>query len=232
MAFFSSLGGIIKGIGNALTGTVSVVGGIWADVFGRIIGGFGFIFDIIGLRLTKKLRMRFIILSNGAAPVIPEANVLETFKLTKRVFMEQAKIELIKSETLTVFNSPEGALNISSPVEGFLEQWTTAGNYLNGLAGFGFFTRRLSVIVVDTIEGGHDGRSYGPGTNFVVIEKSRFSDPKKTTLLVGHEMGHACGLFIHRDQKVNIMHEDGDRGEKMTWWQSNVVRNSKFVWYL
>ncbi len=231
MSFLSAVGGIIKGVGNAIAGTFSVVGGFLADVLGRLIGVFGFIFDLFGLRRTKKLRMRFIILSRGGAPMIPEANIEETFKLTKRVFREQAKIKIIRSKTLTAFGSPEEALKISGPVTGFLELWTTAGAYLNGLAGIGFFTRRLSVIVVDTIEGGHDGRSYGSATNFVVIEKKMFDDPKDTTLLVAHEMGHACGLLFHRNQKINIMHKDGDRGEIMTWWQSNVVRSSKFVWY-
>jgi len=230
MSFLSAVGGIIKSIGNAISGTVSVVGGFLADFLGRLIGVFGFIFDLVGLRLTKNLQMKFIILSRGGVPMIPEANIEETFKLTKRVFREQAKIKIISSETLTVFGSPEEALKISGPAKGFLELWTTAGAYLNGLAGIGFFTRTLSVIVVDTIEE-HGGRSYSSATNFVVIEKKKFEDPKDTTLLVAHEMGHACGLLFHRDQKINIMYEDKERGELMTWWQSNVVRSSKFVWY-
>lgn len=231
MAFFDRIGGAIRGVGNFLAGSASVIGGLLGEIFGRIIGIPGFIIDLFGFRATKHLRIKFVILADENGQLIPKENVDETFKLTKRIFREQANIEVHNAGTLLAGSAPTGALDISGAVGSFFDQWLQAGNYLSALAGFGTFTRRISVIVVRSIEGGDAGRSFGPLVNFVVIQKSIFSDPKVQSTLVAHEIGHACGLYIHRDQRINLMHHPSDRGEKLTWWQSNVVRGSRFVWY-
>lgn len=229
MSIFSKVTGVVKSIGNTIAGTISVVGGFLGDIFGRIIGIPGFILDLLGIRLKKKLRLKFVILMDGATQLIPEDNLGETFKLTKRILNEQSDIELIQTGILIAGGAPEGALNVTTPTASFFELWGEVGTYFNALAGFGFFTRRLSVIIVKTMEG-DPGRAFGPAANFVLIEKNIFDDPKNATTLVAHEIGHACGL-LHRKPKENLMHHDGDRKEKLSRWQSSVMRGSKFVWY-
>lgn len=230
MSISSVISGVIKKIGRVFVGTVSVVGGIFGDLFGRFLGIPGFILDILGIRPKKKLRLRFIILlDENATELTPQANLGETFKLTKRILNEQADIELIQTGILIAGGAPEGALNVTSPTESFFELWGEVGEYFNALAGIGFFTRRLSVIIINTMEE-HNGRSFGPAANFVLVEKKYFDNPKNQATIVAHEIGHACGL-LHRLPKENLMHRDDDRKEKLSHWQSSVVRGSKFVWY-
>lgn len=232
MAIFDFISDSIKGFGNFLIGSGSVIGGFLGEIFGRIVGIPGFILDLFGLRATKHLRIKFVILADeNGQQLIPKENVLETLKLTKRIFMEQAEIEVHDAGTLLVGGgAPTGALDVRGPWGSFFDQWLQAGTYLSSLAGFGTFTRRLSVIVVRSVEG-DAGRSFGPTVNFVVIQQSTFSNPKNQSTLIAHEIGHACGLYVHRKQRINLMHKPGTRGEKLTWWQSNVVRGSRFVWY-
>jgi hypothetical protein len=231
MSILSVVTDVVKGIGNAIVGTVSVVGGLFADIFSRLIGIPGFILDLIGFRIKKKLRLKFIILMDGATQLIPQDNLEETFKLTKRILKEQANIELIQTGILIAGGAPDGALNVTSPAASFFELWGEVGTYFNGLAGSGITTRRLSVIIVKTMDD-DNGRSFGPLANFVLVEKQYFDDPKNQATIVAHEIGHACGLFFHRKQKENLMHKPDDRGEILSRSQSSVIRGSRFVWYL
>ncbi len=239
MALFDIISKGIKGVGNFLIGSFSILGGQLGELFGRLVGIPGFILDILGLRLTKHLRIRFIILSEeNGQQLVPKENVLETFKRTQKIFKEQAKIEVHNAGTLLVGSAPSGALDIPDFSGNIVQKWAaegdflvgSAGVYLSSLAGIGMFTRRISVIVVRSIEGNNAGWSFKTFANFVVIQQSVFSNPKVQTTLVAHEIGHSCSLY-HRDQKSNLMYKPGDRGENLTWWQSNVVRGSRFVWY-
>jgi len=235
MSIFSVVTDVVKGIGNAIVGTVSVVAGLLGDIFSRFVGIPGFILDLIGFRIKKKLRLKLIILTDGVTQLIPQENLNETFKLTKRILKEQANIELIQTGTLIAGGAPDGALNVTSPAASFFELWGEVGAYFNALAGVGVFTRRLSVIIVRTME--HDnGRSFGPTANFVLVEKQYFDNPKNQATIVAHEIGHACGLGIpldlpHRKQKENLMYKPDERGEILSSWQSSVIRGSRFVWY-
>ena len=240
MAAFDFIRKGIKGLGNFFISSSSFLGGLFGELFARFVGIPGFILDILGLRLTKHLRIRFIILSDeNGGQLVPKENVLETFKRTQKIFKEQAKIKVHNAGTLMVPSAPSGALDIPDFSGNKVQQWaaegafmsSSAGVYLSSLAGIGPFTRRISVIVVRSIEGDDiAGWSFGASANFVAIQQSTFSDPKEQSTLAAHEIGHSCWIS-HRDQKINLMHKHGDRGEKLTWWQSNVVRGSRFVWY-
>ena len=231
MPFFGAIAGVIKGIGSALLGVVSVGGGFLEEFFGRFFGLPGLFLDLIGIRPKKKLRLRFLILANQFGPLVPPANLQETFKLTKRIYDEQADIKVIQSDTSIAYGAPEGALEVTTPIMNNIGHFGEVGAYFHGLSGLGFFTRRLSVIIVNTIDG-NQGRAYWAAGNFVIIEKRFFDDPKDTTTLVAHEIGHACGLILHRDKKENLMYRNHKRGEKLDRWQSSIVRGSKFVWYI
>ena len=153
MSIFNEITDVVKGVANFLVGTVSVIGGFLGDLIGRLLGIPGFILDLFDIRPTKKLRLRFIILlGKDGAELIPQANLGETFKLTKRILDEQADIELLQTGTLVAGGAPDGALDVTSPAKSFFELWGEVGTYFNALAGVGFFTRRLSVIIVNTVE--------------------------------------------------------------------------------
>ncbi len=231
MALFDRFSTAIKRVGNVLTGTISVISGLLGDIFGRFIGLGGFNLDLIGLRFKKQLRLRFIILlDENATELIPQENLGETLKITKRILDEQADIEIIQTGVLIAGGAPIGALDVTSPTGSFFELWSEVGAYFNSLAGIGLFTRRLSVIIVRTMEV-HNGRSFGPMVNFVLVEKQYFEDPKNQATIVAHEIGHACGL-LHRKPKENLMHQPDDRREKLSRLQSSVMRGSRFVWYI
>ncbi len=251
MAFYSGLSGIVKGIGNFLTGTVSVVGTLFGDILGRLFGIVGFFLDLIGIRFKKKLRLKyFILLDERGTPLVPQESVVENFNITKRIFDEQADIEIIQAGILEVGGAPAGALDVAGPVEGFFENWSAVGTYFNMLAGIGPFTRELSVIIVRTLGWDHTGRAQSfifPAANFVMVTKARIhsANPDTGEILVppatattAHEIGHACGL-IHRKPKENLMHDipggnspvPWERGEKLSFGQSLWARGSKFVWY-
>ena len=231
MGFLSGVTSVIKGVGNALAGTVSVIGGLLSEGISRILGLGGFFLDLIGVRIQKKLKIKFIILTDtNGAELVPQSNIDETFKLTKRILDEQADITLIQRGIFIAFGAPAGALDVTTPTKSFFGLWGEVGTFFNGLAGYGPFTRMLSVIIVNTLEG-DDGRSFGPASNFVLVEKHYFINPKKPNSIVAHEIGHACGLIKHRKRKVNLMHKPDSRGEHLTRWQISWMRGSKFLWY-
>ena len=93
MAAFDFIRKGIKGLGNFFISSSSFLGGLFGELFARFVGIPGFILDILGLRLTKHLRIRFIILSDeNGGQLVPKENVLETFKRTQKIFKEQAKL--------------------------------------------------------------------------------------------------------------------------------------------
>lgn len=238
MSIFDSIGGALRKIGRALTGGLSVLTGFGIDLLSRIIGLPGFLFDFLGywifdFRLKKYIKIRFFVLADErGALVAPIENIVPTLELTTKILREQGNIIVKPRGKLVAYGAPDSALNISAPTTGFFQLASSAGEFLNGLAGFGPLTTIVSVIVVNDMTD-DDGRSYGASTNFVLVHKKHFAAIDTPNNTVAHEIAHSCLLNPkHRKQKINLMHGTLDgRGDELTNFQVSVMRTSRFVWY-
>lgn len=238
MSIFDSIGSGIRRFGRALVGGLSGLTGFGFDLLWRPIGIPGFIFDIIvypifGFRFKKYIKIRFFVLADErGVPVAPIDNIDPTFELTAKILREQANIIVKPRGKFVAYDAPASALNIAAPTTGFLQLAGSAGEYLNGLAGFGPLTNIISVIVVNDMTD-DDGRSYGATTNFVLVHKMHFASSATPNNTVAHEIAHSCLLNPkHRKQKINLMHGTlTGRGDELTNFQASVMRTSRFVWY-
>ncbi len=102
--------------------------------------------------------------------VAPIENIAPTLELTAKILREQGNIIVKPRGKLVAYGAPDSALNIAAPTTGFFQLVASAGEFLNGLAGFGPLTTIISVIVVNDMTD-DDGRSYGATTNFVLVHK-------------------------------------------------------------
>lgn len=237
MAILDSIVGGIGKFGRGLVGGLSILGGFFGDLFIRGIGIPGFFFDLIvyplfGFRLKKYIRIRFFVLADErGTPVVPIENIAPTLELTTKILREQGNIIVKPRGTLVAFGAPDSALNIAAPTKGFFQLLSSAGEFLNGLAGFGPFTNTMSVIVVNDMTD-DDGRSYGASTNFVLVHKMHLASINTPNNTVAHEVAHSCLLNPkHRKQKINLMHGDLDgRGDELSNVQVSIMRTSRFVW--
>ena len=238
MSIFDSIGSGIRRFGRALVGGLSVLTGFGFDLLGRLIGIPGFIFDIIvypvfDFRLKKYIRIRvFVLADERGVPVAPIDNIAPTLELTAKILREQGNIIVKPRGKLVAHGAPDSALNIAAPTTGFFQLVSAAGEFLNGLAGFGPLTTIISVIVVNDMTD-DDGRSYGATTNFVLVHKMHFAPSTTPNNTVAHEIAHSCLLNPkHRKQKINLMHGTlTGRGDELTNFQVSVMRTSRFVLY-
>ena len=238
MALFDSIVSGIRKFGRGLVGGLSVLTGFAVDLLGRGIGIPGFIFDIIvhplfDFRFKKYIRIRvFVLADERGAPVAPIDNIAPTLELTAKILRERGNIIVKPHGILVAYGAPNSALNIAAPTTGFFQLISSAGEFLNGLAGFGPLTTIISVIVVNDMTD-DDGRSYGATTNFVLVHKMHFAPNATPNNTVAHEISHSCLLNPkHRKQKINLMHGTlAGRGDELTNFQVSVMRTSRFIWY-
>ena len=241
MAIFDSIGGFISGFGRAVAGVFNFVGSLVGILGGWFFGLPGFLIDIIwypifGNRLTMDMRVRYIILADERGrPLLQPGDITATAERTAEIMMDRADIEMLGQNVMIAFGAPGGALDVTSPAASFFEQVTEVGSFFNGLAGYGLFTRTITVFVVRSMVT-HDARSFGPVTNYVMVTADVFTNNDAPETSVAHELGHQCGL-LHRGTLGNLMYESntndqGDfRGTSLSTWQASVIRISRFVWY-
>ncbi len=240
MAILDSIGGFIKGVGRAITGAFSVVLGGLGMLGGWLLGVPGFLIDIIifpifGWRPEKDMRVRYIILANEQGrPLIQPEDITTTAERTAEIFLDRADIRVRGQNVLISIGAPNGALDVTTPVSSFFDQFTEVGEYFNTLAGIGALATTITVFVVRSMAE-HDGRSFGAFTNYVLVEAQVFTNSDSPETTVAHELGHQCGL-LHRDTLGNLMfdsnkNDQGEfRGTSLSTWQASVIRASRFVW--
>lgn len=62
--------------------------------------------------------------------------------------------------------------------------------------------------------------------DYVVIAKEGLMD----NVALAHEIGHTCSLW-HSGSSDNLMYKSSPAGEKVKWFQKNLLRSSRHVQY-
>lgn len=211
------------------------------DVVNRVAGGLGFLADLVGLRLKKRLRMSVVILTDPATGggVVPEADVEDSVAQAMEVFWKEAKTKIRRAQSRLVYTllapAPSAALEVGCGADAWTGDLGEAGDFFfkysaTNPSGFLIgYAAPVTVFIVKKVGGEGTGCSLGTFTNYVTVDPDGLKDPSRRIL--AHEMGHACGLF-HRKKKRNLMYKRRDPGRRLRRWQESGFRNSRHVTYL
>lgn len=224
------------------------------EIVWRVAGLPDVLFDALGIRPEKKLRLQVVILRDEAGQqVATPARVLQDVKAAIDVYMDQAQIRILPVGWVrlsTPFSRREDAderfVRTASKSSGksMLDIECTGASWLNDLGtrgtdlqlkmswlGLWGNLRRLlgygspvTVFVVRDIKNAL-GCSLGPLTDYLSVTLVAGDD---TTTF--HELGHSCGLW-DGGQAGTVMSCAGPCATKMSTLQRLIVRNSRHVTY-
>jgi len=126
--------------------------------------------------------------------------------------------------------APEAALSVECGGGALKNEFGEAREYFaKHLAGWNAvpvsLTFPITAFVVREIKG-KIGCSLGPLSDYVTLALGGV----KNTSTLAHEIGHACNLWHSGDQS-NLMWPDANRGDKVKWFQKNLLRSSRHVLY-
>lgn len=188
---------------------------------------------LAGLRTTKRLRLRVVVLRDERGlPLASNEEVIPAYEEARRIFARMAGV-VVEPDGWRVVTAPHAA-----PREA-LDVRCTDGAWRDDLGRAGAFFRSLmakstagtligygaplTVFVVRTMTT-HNGCSLGAATDYVTVEAKAL---KSTRRLLAHEVAHACGLW-HTKNTTNLMFPRGP-GEELAHWQAAVLRTSRHV---
>jgi hypothetical protein len=93
------------------------------------------------------------------------------------------------------------------------------------------FTFPVTVFVVRDLKGFDFGCSMNVIGDYVVIDREGLIQ----NVALAHEIGHTCGLSPGRGwhdwTPSNLMYKEAPAGEKVKWFQKNILRSSRHVQY-
>jgi hypothetical protein len=123
--------------------------------------------------------------------------------------------------------APNKVLNFTCSFAG---EFGEAGEYFaNHLAGWNAipisFTFPVTVFVIKNLKGPL-GCSMSVVGDYVVIGNDGLND----NVALPHEVGHTCSLW-HSGSSDNLMYKMSPAGEKVKWFQKNLLRSSRHVQY-
>lgn len=237
--------GLWSSIKNAVKGAARVISKGFIDLINRASLGLpDLVFGFLNWP-PKKLRIKVLILNEGeqpepepvpfeddvvvmTGPVVTVSDVTPSIDYAKRVLKERFNIKLISygGPIVEVLpdGAPEAALNVGCQADALKDELGEAGDFFasNTVGEFG-----ITIFIVKDVAG-ERGCSLGPVANYVTVDARGITANEKSTLV--HELGHACGLW-HRPQKSNLMYKRYNRGDKVKWWQKNIVRSARHVTY-
>lgn len=170
------LGPIIKAIIRTIAAAVSYVVGL-VDGLARLVG----------IRITKHLRVHVIPLCEGIVPLAYEGHLAPIMRETERIFYDRAQIRVHTTFHEPVRNPPESALRLGTEVDLVLDELWLKGTWhqmqtvklfesnLWSLLGIGH-----PIVVYVIREVGYDGEgrntvagaSGGPFTDWVAVERN------------------------------------------------------------
>jgi hypothetical protein len=174
------LGFIVKFIIRTVVSAISYVVGL-ADGLARLIG----------IRITKHLRVHVIPLCEGAIPLAQEVNLAPVMRETERIFYSRAQIRVHTTFHEPVRNPPENALRLGTGVDLILDELWLKGTWhqiqtvklfesnLWSLFGVGH-----PVVVYVIREVGYDGpgtvvgASGGPFVDWIAVERDSVVDQR------------------------------------------------------
>ena len=250
----------VKAVGGAIvSGARGIVRGVreafevvkWA--IHRILGLPELLASLAGIRITKKFRLKVVILPlPGAhgAPLATIAAVEEAVEEAKRIFFRnRMKVRIIApSDEKTIVSHfggsvPDYVRRPQCGAPGWAERYKGKGRwyakYSTPYSGQGTAT----VFVVDDV---HEGSTDKNGcflnlVDYGYIDSGALRPPGGSwpspghKMILAHELGHACDLF-HRTEggktPGNLMRPTPvERTHHLTSWQISWVRSSRRVRY-
>lgn len=170
---FPIIGPIIKAIIRAVTTAISYVVGLADGLAG-----------LVGIRITKHLRVHVIPLCEGIIPLAYETHLTPIMRETERIFYARAKIRVHTRFHEPVRNPPENALRLGTEFDLVLDEAWLKGTWHQmqtvklfesnvwSLIGIGH-----PIIVYVVREVGYDGQgkvagtSGGPFTDWIAVER-------------------------------------------------------------
>lgn len=190
----------------------------------------------------KKLRLHVFVLtvpaSSGggdpvpAGPAAPLADVEAAIARTKKLYKEKFNVKVVPySKTFVeVLDDPNVPASVLDFECGAGQEFGEAGEYLaQHLAGWNAIpiagTFPITVFVVRSLKGPL-GCSMSVIGDYVVIAQPGVVD----NVALAHEMGHTCSLW-HSGSSDNLMYRQSPAGEKVKWFQKNLLRSSRHVQY-
>jgi hypothetical protein len=168
------IGPIIKAIIRTITTVLSYVIGL-VDGLGRLIG----------IRITKHLRVHVIPLCERTIPLAYESHLTAIMQQTSKTFYDRAQIRIHTTFHEPIRNPPENALRLGTAAELILDELWVKGTW-HQIQTLKLFQSNLwsllsighPVIVYVIREVGYDGpgtvvgTSAGPFTNWVAVERN------------------------------------------------------------
>jgi hypothetical protein len=242
MGFWSSIKKAVKKVWQVTKAVVRVVARGIITIINNLTLGLP---DLLLGFLTwpeKNLRLHVFILSappsdsGGGDPipggqVVPTQDVQDAIERTKKLYKDKFNVKIkpyskTYIEVLEEIPPPE-VLDFEC---GAGQEFGTAGEWIaKHLAGWNAapvsFTFPITVFVVRNLKGPL-GCSMSVIGDYVVVAQ----DGIKDNVALAHEMGHTCSLW-HSGSSDNLMYKQSPAGEKVKWFQKNLLRSSRHVQY-
>ena len=207
---------------------------IVTTIVGRVLGIVDLLFGFAAWP-PKKLRLHIVILTNSDGnTVINKTDLEKPISFAKKILKDKFNVKLkpFKKEYVEIISEPAPpfALEVHCDSEAFKEEYKGAGEYFADHTA-GWYGVPISLkfpitafIVADVVD--KQGCSLGPLTDYLTLDPGGVKS--ESTLM--HEIGHSCGLW-HSKTESNIMFKNPSRGEKVKWFQKNLLRSSRHVMY-
>ena len=189
----------------------------------------------------KRLRLHVFILSAEPPPgggdvspstqVVPTQLVQDAIDRTKKIYKERFNVNVrpYSKTFIEVITEPATAEALDFKC-GIGSEFGEAGEFFaKYLAGWNAmpisFTFPVTVFVVRSLKGPL-GCSMSVIGDYVVIANNGLMD----NVALAHEIGHTCSLW-HSGSSDNLMYKQSPAGEKVKWFQKNLLRSSRHVQY-
>lgn len=180
----------------------------------------------------KKLRLHIVVLADANGPLVSDADLVPAIEYVTRIFKDRFNVNVVpygRSMVQAMKDpAPAAVLDIECGWEAWKADFGEVGDFFaKHLAGWNAIpisaTFPVTVYVVRNITG-TKGCSLGPLTDFIVVDR----DGIAVASTMAHEIGHACGLWHSRTQS-NLMYHPDNRGDRVKWFQKNLLRSSRHV---
>jgi hypothetical protein len=241
MGLWSKFKSAVKKVWRAAKAVVRVVvRAVITIVNSLTLGLFDLLFGFLAWP-PKRLRLHVFILATAPppgggdemppTPVVPPQEVQDAIDRTKRIYKDRFNVNVRPySKTFIEFLTDPPPPEVLDFECGIGSEFGVAGEYLaKHLAGWNAVpisaTFPVTVFVVRSLLGPL-GCSMAVIGEYVVIAQPGVVD----NVGLAHELGHTCSLW-HSGSSDNLMFRQSPAGEKVKWFQKNLLRSSRHVQY-
>lgn len=219
--------------------------GFFSEIVSQIVGIIDAGLRLVGIRITKYLRVCIIILEEENHQHVAEPEELSAaIGFAKKAFYDGAKVKLSILGIHKVNSiSPRDNLDVNTEAGAVLDELFAPGSYFETAAnGYCFdeaVFRLLAVggpvvvFITRSVRGQATGCSLLTFADYVTVERGTFRGASADPTVLAHEIGHACTLFHVSDNQKNLMFPNSSpgslRGSALAAGQSTLFRNSRHV---